>query len=71
MNLGQAVAVTLYELARDSKPMHFCRMRIASHDAELERLTGVLLESLEISGYATPATLSPRPKRKLDGWCAV
>ena len=58
MNLGQAVAVTLYELARDSKPLPSAEPEPPATSAELERLTAVLLESLEISGYATPATLA-------------
>ncbi len=58
MNLGQAVAVTLYELARDSKPVLSEECEAPATTAELERLTAVLLESLEISGYATPATLA-------------
>jgi TrmH family RNA methyltransferase len=57
MNLGQSVAVVLYELARDSKLMPFAESETPATTAELERLTGVLLEALEISGYATAATL--------------
>jgi len=57
MNLGQAVAVTLYELARDSKQVLSVEGEASATAAELERLTAVLLESLEISGYATPAAL--------------
>lgn len=58
MNLGQAVAVTLYELARDSKPMPSGESEAPATTAELERLTAVLLEALEISGYASPAMLA-------------
>jgi TrmH family RNA methyltransferase len=58
MNLGQAVAVTLYELARDPTPILSAELEAPATTAELERLTGVLLESLEISGYTTPATLA-------------
>lgn len=58
MNLGQAVAVTLYELARDSKPVLSVEGEAPATTAELERLTGVLLDSLEISGYAAPDTLA-------------
>ena len=58
MNLGQAVAVTLYELVRDSELLLPLERKAPTTAAELERLTGVLLESLELSGYATPATLA-------------
>ena len=58
MNLGQAVAVTLYELARDSKPVPPAECEAPATSAELERLTAVLLQALEISGYATPAALA-------------
>ena len=58
MNLGQAVAVTLYELSRDSKalPTQVCETPATA--AELERLTAVLLEALQVCGYATPANLA-------------
>lgn len=58
MNLGQAVAVCLYELARDSKKDNLKIARapvkppIASAD-KLERITSVLLETLRSSGYLT------------------
>jgi TrmH family RNA methyltransferase len=56
MNLGQAVAVSLYELVRRSgeagKPQHQVTAKItpaASND--LERLNRTVLQSLEASGY--------------------
>lgn len=55
MNLGQAVAVCLYELARDSRAAQ--RRPAAPRRAaagELERLTELLLEALEASGYLNP-----------------
>jgi len=58
MNLGQAVAVTLYELSRESRPLPPVESESPATAAELERVTSVLLESLEVSGYATPATLA-------------
>ena len=58
MNLGQAVAVTLYELSRDSKALPTQVSETAATAAELERLTTVLLEALQDCGYATPATLA-------------
>ncbi len=56
MNLGQAVAVTLYELAREAKALPEAEQQEPATSAELERLTAVLLEALEQSGYATPET---------------
>ena len=51
MNLGQAVAVSLYELARDSKAVSKPEKRPAASAADLERLTSLLLEALRSSGY--------------------
>lgn len=51
MNLGQAVAVCLYELIRDRKTARQSEKLPVAGAAELERITAVLLESLEVSGY--------------------
>ena len=53
MNLGQAVAVCLYELVRDSRFQAKSRGQAASAQ-ELERLTGLLVEALAASGYLKP-----------------
>ena len=58
MNLGQAVAVTLYEIAREQQYPRPAEDPAAATSAELERLTTVLMEALQISGYASPATLA-------------
>ena len=58
MNLGQAVAVTLYELSRESKTLPVAKDDPPAAAAELERITALLLEALETSGYATTATLA-------------
>jgi len=58
MNLGQAVAVTLYELSRESRALPTVVSEASATAAELERLTAVLLEALQICGYATPVTLA-------------
>ncbi len=59
MNLGQAVAVTLYELVRDTKtiatPPELPAMASAG---DVERITTSLLEALGISGYTAPATIA-------------
>jgi tRNA/rRNA methyltransferase len=58
MNLGQAVAVTLYELVRELRTLPPVEQDEPATSAELERLTMTLLEALQQSGYATPATLA-------------
>lgn len=51
MNLGQAAAVCLYELIRDTKaPRPAERLALASA-GEVERITGVLLDALSLSGF--------------------
>ena len=71
MNLGQAVAVTLYEIARDEiAGSQIAHNRVAGNPesaadvpqsgrasaGEVERLHGVLLEVLNRSGYVHPNT---------------
>jgi TrmH family RNA methyltransferase len=57
MNLGQAVALCLYELARDSKAAEAEPDRIRRATAgETEQITRLLMESLERSGYINPVT---------------
>ena len=51
MNLGQAVAVSLYELARDKKPPAAPERTALAPAGDLERLTSLLLEALKTSGY--------------------
>jgi tRNA/rRNA methyltransferase len=58
MNLGQAVAVCLYELSRgdlDSAP-HPARTPQPASAAETEQATRLLLEVLRRSGYVNPVT---------------
>jgi tRNA/rRNA methyltransferase len=54
MNLGQAVAVCLYELARETRTQGGSEKIKAASAGETERLTGLLLESLQASGYLKP-----------------
>jgi tRNA/rRNA methyltransferase len=57
MNLGQAVAVCLYELVRDAKAQSLKPERARRATAgDLERITQRLLEVLEKSGYVNPRT---------------
>jgi len=57
MNLGQAVALCLYELARDPRAVRArpVRSRPATA-AELEQITRMLWEALAASGYVNPVT---------------
>jgi TrmH family RNA methyltransferase len=58
MNLGQAVAVTLYELVREGKKLETPELEEPASAGELERITTVLLEALNISGYVNPVIAS-------------
>jgi tRNA/rRNA methyltransferase len=51
MNLGQAVAVCLYEIIRSGKVKAGADNPAAAKAGELERLTAVLVETLRASGY--------------------
>jgi TrmH family RNA methyltransferase len=51
MNLGQAVAVCLYELMRDSGALADPEKGSSASSAEVERITETLLEALRASGY--------------------
>ncbi len=51
MNLGQAVAVCLYELIRDSKQGRAAPQSKLASAGELERITTLLLETLQTCGF--------------------
>jgi tRNA/rRNA methyltransferase len=51
MNLGQAVALCLYELVRDAGGGEQSQESSAASSDELERITVLLLEALRASGY--------------------
>ena len=53
MNLGQAVAVCLYELARDPGASSIVE-EDGANARQLELVTSTLLEALQISGYLKP-----------------
>jgi tRNA/rRNA methyltransferase len=55
MNLGQAVAVCLYELARAEKTDTVENLDFATAET-LEQITAGLLDALRISGYIKPGT---------------
>jgi tRNA/rRNA methyltransferase len=55
MNLGQAVALCLYELARDPEAVDSRPEKIKAASAgENEQITIKLLEALQLSGYVNP-----------------
>ena len=56
MNLGQAVAVCLYELARGAPSAESKEIAEAATAAKTELITECLLEALQISGYIKPGT---------------
>src|SRR5579863_2593682 len=51
MNLGQAVAVCLYEIARHAKSVRQPGKEKTAEAAEVERITAFLFEALRITGY--------------------
>ena len=51
MNLGQAVAVCLYELASTAKPSPVSKKPAFATAGDLERVTSLLLDILQSSGY--------------------
>jgi TrmH family RNA methyltransferase len=63
MNLGQAVAVCLYELVRDPKAARQPEKLPLAAAAEIERITAVLLEGLLVSGYLTLRRVSDAEER--------
>lgn len=64
MNLGQAVAVCLYELIRDSKTAAVKATKAKMAKAgEIERISAVLLESLHLSGYVNPISVTSTEER--------
>lgn len=85
MNLGQAVAVSLYEVVRDSRAE--TRQPEGAKPAgagEVERLTAMLLEALRTSGYTNPRTASSTeakvrrlvrrlnlPQRDIEVWLGI
>jgi tRNA/rRNA methyltransferase len=67
MNLGQAVAVCLYELVRGKKTAAAksalgIKEKTSATSEELERLTQVLLEVLHTSGFVNPRAVAAEEK---------
>ncbi len=53
MNLGQAVAVCLYELIRDARTARVPEKLARASAAEVERITALLLDTLHLSGFTS------------------
>ena len=66
MNLGQAVAVCLYELVRGQKlaptKTDLVKKEKIAGSGEVERLTQVLLNVLQASGYIKPRAVAADEK---------
>ncbi len=67
MNLGQAVAVCLYELNRSDRPKPRRARMDAVEGAEAEQLTKMLLDVLEKSGYTNRIT-AVSTEQKIRRW---
>ncbi|MFI5059165.1 MAG: RNA methyltransferase [Candidatus Acidiferrales bacterium] len=63
VNLGQAVAICLYELARDRKPPRQSEKQKPATAGEVERITGILLDALHASGYLKPRSAAPTEEK--------
>ena len=64
MNLGQAVAVCLYEMVRSGKTRASGEAPSVASAGELERITVVLLDTLRTSGYLS-SSASPLSEAKI------
>jgi tRNA/rRNA methyltransferase len=62
MNLGQAVAVCLYELVRESKAATPKGTATPALAGDVERFTNMLLQALRTSGYLNPDTSASEEK---------
>jgi len=67
MNLGQAVAVCLYELVRDPKAQRQSEKQAIAVAGDLERITAMLFDALYASGFLTrkPTTDAEERVRRL------
>jgi tRNA/rRNA methyltransferase len=63
MNLGQAVAVCLYELIREAKQARAAAQLKLATAEELERVTSLLLEALQTSGFLDRRRVSDSDER--------
>jgi tRNA/rRNA methyltransferase len=54
MNLGQAVAICLYELIRENSASNVLKESVRATQSEIQRLERILLDALLASGYVSP-----------------
>lgn len=63
MNLGQAVAVCLYEIARSASTQQDAAQGAYATAGDNEQISGILLEALHRSGYVKPGNDKVTPKK--------
>ena len=63
MNLGQAVAVCLYELIRDTKSARATEKTLLASATEIERITEMLLDALRESGFLSRRRVADADQR--------
>jgi TrmH family RNA methyltransferase len=63
MNLGQAVAVCLYELIRDGKAAKGSEKELLAKGGEIERITALLSDVLSTSSYMLPQRAAETEQR--------
>ena len=63
MNLGQAVAVCLYELARDARPPRTAERPAPAAAGDVERVTAMLFDALYASGFLVRKPTSDAEER--------
>jgi len=63
MNLGQAVAVCLYEFIRDAKAARHAEQSDLAASADVERITEMLLDALHASGFLTRRRVADADQR--------
>jgi len=63
MNLGQAVAVCLYELVRDDRVAGVSEKQLLAPSVEVERMTAILLDILSTSTHMSPDRASNTEER--------
>ena len=67
MNLGQAVALCCYEIARRAKPTPALAIRSSADAAQRERIVRMLLPALEAGGFILPSNRTSQ-SRKVRRW---
>jgi tRNA/rRNA methyltransferase len=63
MNLGQAVAICMYELERESKVPAATERIDQATASEIERIAAVLMDALRMSGYLSSRSPSMSPEK--------